>query len=46
MNDATVHATIQKAVERAINEMGLDAFKRTSMFLSNERVIGSLKQAA
>ncbi|NTF43057.1 hypothetical protein [Rhizobium rhizogenes] len=37
---------IRTAVGNAINEVGLDNFKRTSMFMSNQRNGDDLKAAA
>lgn len=35
MNDAKIIAAISNAVREAINEMGLEQFKKTSFFVSN-----------
>ena len=37
---------LYEAVVRAINTVGIENFKRTSLFLSNERADSSLKKAA
>lgn len=34
-----IHDALERAVTAAIEEVGLDTFKRTSIFLSNERVV-------
>jgi len=37
---------LKACFENAIREFGLENFKRTSLFLSNERSQGNLKKAA
>jgi len=41
-----VEKKLYEAVVRAINTVGIENFKRTSLFLSNERADSSLKKAA
>lgn len=38
--------TLYGAVVKAITTIGIENFKRTSLFLSNERASATLKQAA
>lgn len=37
MNDAKIIAAIRDAVMKALNEMGLEQFKKTSFFASNTK---------
>ncbi|MBK1793394.1 hypothetical protein JHL21_02640 [Devosia sp. WQ 349] len=38
--------TLKIAIEQAINEMGIDAFKRTSFFISNHVISADTRKAA
>jgi hypothetical protein len=41
-----MEAALKACVEKAIREFGIENFKRTSLFLSNERAQQDLKKAA
>ena len=46
MKTASFERDLVKAVKNAILEFGIDNFKRTSMFASNEKVANEEKLAA
>ncbi len=41
-----MEAMLKACIEKTIREFGVEQFKRTSLFLSNERVQQDLKKAA
>lgn len=41
-----MRASLKEAVIEAINDIGIDRFKRTSLFMSNERATSETKLAA
>ena len=41
-----MEAVLKKCVAKAIREFGVENFKRTSLFLSNERAVTDVKKAA